>query len=93
MKDLLRLDIKPSEIDVPMDQLETGVRSIQMTGVQWGSSQLVEMCYGIHKLVIDVIIDDQMDQDKIIDQIERLNHIQNVNVVTRYRCPKCVGFA
>ena len=55
-----------------------------MNGLKWGSSQIEEMCFGICKLTIDAIIVSDLDQDDVIDQIERIeDDVQNVDVVAR----------
>lgn len=42
-----------------MAQLETCVRSIQLDGLVWGASKLVPVGYGIRKLQIQCVVEDE----------------------------------
>lgn len=43
-----------------MDALEKAVRSIEQEGLVWGSSKLVAIGYGIKKLQITLVIEDEL---------------------------------
>ena len=43
-----------------MAKLEEAVRSIQMDGLVWGASKLVPIGYGIKKLQITLVVEDEL---------------------------------
>lgn len=53
------LDVKPWDDETDMKALETAVRSVQMDGLMWGVSKLVPLAYGIHKLQIVCVVEDE----------------------------------
>lgn len=53
------LDCKPWDDETDMKKMEELVRSIEMDGLRWGASQLVDLAYGIKKLQICCIIEDE----------------------------------
>ncbi|RXM32294.1 Elongation factor 1-beta [Acipenser ruthenus] len=63
------LDVKPWDDETDMAKLEACVRTIQMDGLLCGSSKLVPVGYGIKKLQIQCVVED----DKVgVDQLEEL---------------------
>merc|ERR1711920_333466 len=61
------LDVKPWDDETPMDKLEECIRSITMDGLLWGTGKLVAIGYGIKKLQITCVIED----DKVMmDDLE-----------------------
>ena len=42
-----------------MKELEASVRSIEMDGLVWGKSQLVAVGFGIKKLQINLVVEDE----------------------------------
>ncbi|KAK6484990.1 elongation factor 1-beta [Huso huso] len=68
-KSSILLDVKPWDDETDMAKLEACVRTIQMDGLLWGSSKLVPVGYGIKKLQIQCVVED----DKVgVDQLEEL---------------------
>ncbi|MGH0165879.1 UNVERIFIED_CONTAM: hypothetical protein FKN15_049986 [Acipenser sinensis] len=68
-KSSILLDVKPWDDETDMAKLEACVRTIQMDGLLWGSSKLVPVGYGIKKLQIQCMVED----DKVgVDQLEEL---------------------
>lgn len=59
------LDVKPWDDETNMKELEDSVRSIQMEGLVWGTSKLVPVAFGVKKLQIQCVIED----DKVNSQI------------------------
>lgn len=51
-------DVKPWGDETDMAEMEKAVRSIQADGLLWGSSKLVPLAYGIKKLQIACVIED-----------------------------------
>ena len=57
-KSSVMLDVKPWDDETDMKALEESVRSIEMDGLLWGSSKLVPIAFGIKKLQITCVIED-----------------------------------
>uniref|UniRef100_A0AAX7VIG7 Elongation factor 1-beta n=1 Tax=Astatotilapia calliptera TaxID=8154 RepID=A0AAX7VIG7_ASTCA len=57
-KSSILLDVKPWDDETDMAKLEECVRSIQMDGLVWGQSKLVPVGYGIKKLQINCVVED-----------------------------------
>ena len=55
-------DVKPWDDETDLKALEDSVRSITMDGLLWGTGKLVAVGYGIKKLQITCVIED----DKVI---------------------------
>jgi len=83
-KSLVILDVKPWDDETPMPELEKGVREIAMDGLLWGSSKLVDIGYGIKKLQITCVIeDDKVGTDDLIDNIMELeDYVQSVDIAS-----------
>ena len=65
-----------------MAKLEECVRSIQADSLVWGSSKLVLVGYGIRKLQIQCVVeDDKVGTDMLGEQITAFNEqVQSVDV-------------
>ncbi|KAJ6461211.1 EF-1 guanine nucleotide exchange domain-containing protein [Mycena vitilis] len=69
-KSLVTLDVKPWDDETDMVALEKSVRSIEMDGLLWGSSKLVAIGYGIRKLQISLVVEDEkVSTDELQEQI------------------------
>merc|ERR1712174_146122 len=77
------LDIKPWDDETPMDKLEESIRSIEMDGLLWGTGKLVAIGYGIKKLQITCVIeDDKVMMDDLEDQITGFeDFVQSMDIV------------
>merc|ERR1712203_492300 len=77
------LDIKPWDDTTDMAKLEEGVRSVTMDGLLWGTGKLVAVGYGIKKLQITCVVeDDKVGTDDLEDQITAFeDYVQSVDVV------------
>lgn len=56
----MTLEVKPWDDETDMEALEKSVRSIEQEGLVWGSSKLVAVGYGIKKLQITLVIEDEL---------------------------------
>ena len=56
----MTLDVKPWDDETDMAALEAAVRSIEQEGLVWGLSKLVAIGYGIKKLQITLVIEDEL---------------------------------
>ncbi|TFK29131.1 hypothetical protein FA15DRAFT_691344 [Coprinopsis marcescibilis] len=58
-KSVVTLEVKPWDDETDMEELEKSVRSIEQDGLLWGSSKLVAVGFGIKKLQITLVIEDE----------------------------------
>ncbi|XP_010782296.1 eukaryotic translation elongation factor 1 delta a (guanine nucleotide exchange protein) isoform X4 [Notothenia coriiceps] len=81
-KSSLLLDVKPWDDETDMAKLEECVRSVQMEGLLWGASKLVPVGYGIKKLQITCVIeDDKVGTDMLEEEITKFeDFIQSIDV-------------
>uniref|UniRef100_A0A672JW91 Elongation factor 1-delta-like n=1 Tax=Sinocyclocheilus grahami TaxID=75366 RepID=A0A672JW91_SINGR len=71
-KSSILLDVKPWDDETKMSKLEECVRSIQMDGLLWGASKLVPVGYGIKKLQINCVVeDDKVGTDILEEEITK----------------------
>ena len=67
-----------------MKQLEAAVRSIEKDGLVWGASKLVAVGFGIKKLQINLVIeDDKVGLTELQEEIEEFeDFVQSSDVVS-----------
>lgn len=65
------LDVKPWDDETDMKELENSVRKIESDGLKWGVSKLVPLAYGIKKLqIVCVVEDDKVSIDWLQEEIQ-----------------------
>jgi len=76
------LDVKPWDDETDMKAMEAQVRTIEMEGLIWGVSKLIPLAYGINKLqIICVIEDDKVSVDELTEKIEAFEDVvQSVDI-------------
>merc|ERR1739848_514613 len=76
-------DIKPWDDETDLGEMEKLVRAIEMDGLLWGTAKLVAVGYGIKKLQITCVIeDDKVSTDDLEEQITaNEDHVQSVDIV------------
>lgn len=76
------LDVKPWDDETDLKAMEEAVRSITCDGLVWGASKFVPVAYGIQKLQIACIVeDDKIGTDFLEEKImEFEDFIQSVDV-------------
>ncbi|KAM7012204.1 uncharacterized protein LKV04_022733 isoform 6-T6 [Tautogolabrus adspersus] len=81
-KSSILLDVKPWDDETDMAKLEECVRSVQADGLLWGTSKLVPVGYGIKKLQIACVVeDDKVGTDLLEEEITKFeDYIQSVDV-------------
>ncbi|GAA6092416.1 eukaryotic translation elongation factor 1 delta a (guanine nucleotide exchange protein) isoform X2 [Tachysurus ichikawai] len=81
-KSSIILDVKPWDDETDMAKLEECVRSVQMDGLLWGASKLVPVGYGIRKLQINCVVeDDKVGVDILEEEITKFeDYVQSVDV-------------
>lgn len=82
-KSTIILDVKPWDDETDLAEMERLVREISADGLLWGASKLVEVGYGIKKLQITCVVeDDKVGTDLLDEQITGLvDHVQSVDIV------------
>jgi len=65
-----------------MKALEESVRSIEKDGLVWGASKLVAIGYGIKKLQINLVVEDEkVSTDELQGQIEEFeDFVQSTDI-------------
>ncbi|XP_058248776.1 eukaryotic translation elongation factor 1 delta b (guanine nucleotide exchange protein) isoform X3 [Hemibagrus wyckioides] len=81
-KSSILLDVKPWDDETDMAKMEECVRSIQVDGLLWGASKLVPVGYGIKKLQINCVVeDDKVGTDLLEEEITKFeDYVQSVDV-------------
>lgn len=81
-KSSVMLDVKPWDDETDMKKMEESVRTIQWDGLVWGAAKLVPVGYGIHKLqIICVIEDEKISTDELSEEIEKFeDYVQSVDI-------------
>nr|ACO13759.1 Elongation factor 1-delta [Esox lucius] len=81
-KSSILLDVKPWDDETDMAKLEECVRSVVADGLLWGQSKLVPVGYGIKKLQIGCVVeDDKVGTDLLEEEITKFeDYVQSVDV-------------
>uniref|UniRef100_A0A672F951 Eukaryotic translation elongation factor 1 delta b (guanine nucleotide exchange protein) n=2 Tax=Salarias fasciatus TaxID=181472 RepID=A0A672F951_SALFA len=81
-KSSILLDVKPWDDETDMAKLEECVRSVQADGLLWGTSKLIPVGYGIKKLQIACVVeDDKVGTDLLEEEIVKFeDFVQSVDV-------------
>ncbi|KAF2091168.1 elongation factor 1 beta subunit [Saccharata proteae CBS 121410] len=81
-KSIVTMDIKPWDDETNMEELEANVRAIEQDGLVWGASKLVAVGFGIKKLQINLVVeDDKVSTDELQSKIEEdEDHVQSTDI-------------
>ncbi|KAJ7054707.1 hypothetical protein C8F01DRAFT_1162648 [Mycena amicta] len=81
-KSVVTMEVKPWDDETDMAALEASVRSIEKDGLVWGSSKLVAIGYGIKKLQITLVVeDDKIGLQELQEEIEAFeDHVQSTDI-------------
>ena len=65
-----------------MEELEANVRAIEVDGLVWGASKLVPIGYGVNKLQITIVVeDDKVSMDDLQDRVQEIeDYVQSSDV-------------
>lgn len=76
------LDVKPWDDETDMAAMEKAVRAISTDGLLWGAAKLVPLAYGIHKLQISCVVeDDKVSVDWLTEEIEKIeDYVSFINM-------------
>ncbi|XP_037805903.1 probable elongation factor 1-delta isoform X2 [Lucilia sericata] len=81
-KSSLVLDVKPWDDETDLQEMENLIRKISTDGLLWGASKLVPVAFGISKLSISCVVeDDKVSIDWLTEEIEKNEEfVQSVDV-------------
>jgi len=81
-KSSLILDVKPWDDETDMKEMEQEVRKIATDGLLWGAAKLVPLAYGIKKLQISCVVEDEkVSIDWLTETIQELDdYVQSVDI-------------
>merc|ERR1711936_1151280 len=76
------LDVKPWDDETDMEALKEACKSIEMDGLLWGASKLVPVGYGINKLqLMCVVEDDKVSIEELSEKMTEFeDYVQSVDV-------------
>ncbi|KAF4445399.1 elongation factor 1-beta [Fusarium austroafricanum] len=81
-KSVVTLDVKPWDDETDMAALEAAVRAIEKDGLVWGASKLVPVGFGVKKLQINMVVEDEKisvaDLEEEIQELE--DYVQSTDV-------------
>jgi len=82
-KSVVTMDVKPWDDETDMKALEESVRGIEKDGLVWGASKLVAVGFGIKKLQINLVIeDDKVGLDDLQEEIAEFeDYVQSSDIV------------
>merc|ERR1712045_284273 len=75
-------DVKPWDDETDMEALKEACKSIEMDGLLWGASKLVPVGYGINKLqLMCVVEDDKVSIEELSEKMTEFeDYVQSVDV-------------
>ncbi|CAG8165517.1 unnamed protein product [Penicillium olsonii] len=81
-KSLVTLEVKPWDDETPLETLEANVRAIEWDGLVWGASKWVPLAFGIKKLQINLVVEDEkVSTDELQGKIEEdEDHVQSTDI-------------
>ena len=81
-KSSIILDVKPWDDETDMAEMERLVRTVKTDGLLWGASKLVPLAFGIKKLQISCVVeDDKVGTDYLEEEITKFEDlVQSVDI-------------
>ncbi|OQD69982.1 hypothetical protein PENDEC_c028G06758 [Penicillium decumbens] len=81
-KSLVTLEVKPWDDETNLEELEANVRAIEQDGLVWGASKFVAVGFGIKKLQINLVVEDEkVSTDELQARIEEdEDHVQSTDI-------------
>lgn len=77
------LDVKVWDDETDLKEVEGLVRNIQMDGLLWGASKQVPLAFGINKLQIMCVVEDEkVSIDDLTDKIGELELVQSTDIAS-----------
>ncbi|KAF2722775.1 elongation factor 1-beta [Polychaeton citri CBS 116435] len=81
-KSIVTMEVKPWDDETDMKALEAAVRGIEKDGLVWGASTLVAVGFGIKKLQINLVVeDDKISLDELQEEIAEFeDYVQSSDI-------------
>ena len=81
-KSSIMFDVKPWDDETNLDELCAKIKAIEKDGLVWGTAQKKPLAYGIFKLCITCVVeDDKVGSDELIEEIEGFeDEVQSVDI-------------
>lgn len=81
-KSLVTLDVKPWDDETDLEELLANVKTIERDGLIWGAHQWIPVGFGIKKLQINLVVeDDKVSLDELQQTIEEdEDHVQSTDI-------------
>lgn len=81
-KSVVTLEVKPWDDETDLEEMLANVKSIEQDGLVWGGHQFISVGFGIKKLQINVVIEDEkVSTDDLQEQIEEFeDFVQSTDV-------------
>lgn len=81
-KSMVTLEVKGWDDETDMEEMLANVKKIEMEGLLWGGHQFIPVGYGMQKLQINVVVeDDKVLMDDLVENIEAdEDHVQSVDI-------------
>ncbi|OGM44277.1 translation elongation factor 1 subunit beta [Aspergillus bombycis] len=81
-KSIVTLEVKPWDDETNLEEMEANVRAIEKDGLVWSASKWVAIGYGIKKLQINLVVEDEkISLDELQQEIEEdEDHVQSTDI-------------
>lgn len=81
-KSIVTMDVKPWDDETDLEQLKANVIAIEQDGLVWGASKWVPVGFGIKKLQINLVVEDEkVSLDELQQKIEEdEDHVQSTDI-------------
>jgi len=81
-KSMVTLEVKPWDDETDLEKLLESVKSVEQDGLLWGAYKWVPVGYGIKKLQINCVVeDDKVSIDELSEKLQEFeDYIQSVDV-------------
>ncbi|SMN22533.1 similar to Saccharomyces cerevisiae YAL003W EFB1 Translation elongation factor 1 beta [Maudiozyma saulgeensis] len=81
-KSIVTLDVKPWDDETDLEEMVANVKAIEMDGLVWGAHQFIPIGFGIKKLQINCVVeDDKVSLDDLQQNIEDdEDHVQSTDI-------------
>lgn len=81
-KSLVTMDVKPWDDETDLEELKKNVLAIEMDGLVWGANKWVPVGFGIKKLQINLVVEDEkVSLDELQQKIEEdEDHVQSTDI-------------
>jgi elongation factor 1-beta len=81
-KSIVTLDVKPWDDETDLEEMLANVKAVEIDGLTWGAHQWIPVGFGIKKLQINLVIEDEkVSLDALQGQIEEdEDHVQSTDI-------------